>query len=798
MRKLVTLAAKHSLPSGNRILHFCSLTIEAGTHITLGRYTDNILLSDALTSAVSSCSIALGSQVHGQLLKLGFSGDVFSCNNLIRMYSKLGCLGWGLKVFDEMPDRNVVSWTLIISGAAQHGHFDLGMKAFSGMVRGGVRPNEFSFGSVMKLCTGRLSGAGFGIHCFTVKLGLKDNPFVCSSTINFYAKIGDLGSAEQLFFPSLKFLGAGCWNAMIEAYAQCGCNTEATRVLSLMRRFSVSMDEYTYISGLKGCAVTGDLQAGKVIHGLIIQGEFEHSTDVMNALVDMYFKLGESHSALKLFEKIINKDVISWNSVFAGVCQDDSDAHDLRKLFNSFLSSGLRPSRITFTILLKQCAKLHDLNFGLRLYYLSIQLGFSDDASVAGSLIDFFCRCDATQMARAVFDGTASRHASVWNAMIRGYTSNHCSLQALELFNKARQLSIEANEFTFATIFEASCGSENSQTGQQIHGVLIKSGFAAHGFVYSSLLKTWSRADLLASFSQILRDLDPLDLPCWSTMMSTLVRHGCYSEVIEVLRSLLDGGKKPDEFVFGSVLNSFASMAAGRHHTDCAHSLVLKTGFQLHPFVASALIDAYAKCGSVDSAQSVFIDSLHHGDSVLFNSMITGYAHHGLVNKALETFELMKLANLRPSLPTFVSVISACGHLGHVSRGLDVFQSINSEHGLEPSPDVFGCVVDMLSRYGFLEDAKSVIEAMPFPAWPAILRTLLSGCRIHGDNVGLGVWAAEKLRQLGNKDGDSAPGYVLLSRVYSEGSRWQDAAEVDQKMASRGVRKDPAYSRIGV
>jgi pentatricopeptide repeat protein len=171
--------------------------------------------------------------------------------------------------------------------------------------------------------------------------------------------------------------------------------------------------------------------------------------------------------------------------------------------------------------------------------------------------------------------------------------------------------------------------------------------------------------------------------------------------------------------------------------------------------------------------------------------MIIAYAHHGRVVEALDTYDKMKLANLQPSQATFVSVIAACGHIGHVEKGCRLFKSMDL-YGMEPSPDIYGCLVDMFSRNGYLEDAKQIIESLPYPAWPAILRSLLSGCRMYG-NRELGEWAAKKLLQLVPHN-DAA--HALLFKVYSELGNWEDAAKMRREMAERGLRKDPGHSWI--
>jgi pentatricopeptide repeat protein len=284
--------------------------------------------------------------------------------------------------------------------------------------------------------------------------------------------------------------------------------------------------------------------------------------------------------------------------------------------------------------------------------------------------------------------------------------------------------------------------------------------------------------------------LDRPDMAAWGTMISAFVHQGWDCEAIRSLNLLIEAGEKPDEFILGSILSSCASTVA-YCQTKSVHSLIIKLGFEGHVFVASAVLDAYAKCGDIQSAKMAFNQSCKSSDVVIYNAMIIAYAHHGRVVEALDTYDKMKLANLQPSQATFVSVIAACGHIGHVEKGCRLFKSMDL-YGMEPSPDIYGCLVDMFSRNGYLEDAKQIIESLPYPAWPAILRSLLSGCRMYG-NRELGEWAAKKLLQLVPHN-DAA--HALLFKVYSELGNWEDAARMRREMAERGLRKDPGHSWI--
>ncbi|XP_022138912.1 pentatricopeptide repeat-containing protein At3g09040, mitochondrial-like [Momordica charantia] len=753
--------------------------------------TDSSTIATALSLSENARSSILGAQVHGHICKLGFTCDTFSMNNLIKMYAKCGFMCEAFKVFDQMPLRNVVSWSLIISGAAEDGGFEFCLGTFLDMMRGGLMPNEFTLGSVMKACADvGAYGFGLSVHCLCWKLGIEQNVFVGGSTLSMYARFGDIASAE-LVFESMERVDVGFWNAMIGGYTNCGFGLEALRVVSLMNSKSMKMDKFTIVSALKACSIIRDLDSGRELQGFMLRRGLI-STVAMNALLDMYLTNGRMNSALKTFNSMQSRDIISWNTVFGGF-RDENNMKEIVNLFSEFMLEGMKPNHITFSALFRQCGTLLDYKLGFQFCSLVVHLGFLDEPSVLSSIISMFSQCGLMEMVLSVFDSVVFKPISVWNQLLLAYSLNSSYTEAFRTFSSLWRFGVEANEYTYSIIVEITSKSEIPWMCRQLHCAAFRVGFGSHKYISCSLIKCYIKIGLLESSFEIFNQLESVDIATWGVMISALVHQNHTYEAIMFLNILMESGEKPDDFIFGSILNGCSSSAA-YHQTKAIHSLVEKMGFGIHVHVASAVIDAYAKCGDIGSAQRAFEQSCRSNDVILYNSMIMAYAHHGLAWQAIQIFEKMRMSNLQPNQATFVSVISACGHIGLIKQGHSLFQTMKSDYNIIPSRDNFGCLVDMLSRNGFLHDARYIIESMPFPPWPAILRSLLSGCRIYG-NRELGQWAAEKLLSLAPQN-DAA--YVLLSKVYSEGNSWEDAATIRNGMTDRGVLKDPGCSRIEI
>lgn len=752
-----------------------------------------ITVGSALTSSTDLKSLVLGTGVHGQIIKLGCRNDTFIQNSLIRMYMKCGCFSDGLRAFDEMPEKNLVSWTLLISGAAQNGASDVGIQTFLQMRRNGFLPNEFALCSIIKICcteTGSSSQFSLepfclSIHSFSLKTAIDKNPFVGSSIMHMYAMFGTVDATKKVFENLKNCNDITCWNVMIGAYAQNGAGFEALKTLSMMHFQGVQLDEFTFMNSLNGCSVLCDLEYGKQIHGLVITSGMYKSGSVMNSLVDMYFKSGGVNLGIRLFDRMIEKDVVSWNTVFGIFLQEEVNVRNFAYLFQNFMFSGVKPNCITFSILFRVCGKLYDLCLGLQICSLAFKFGYADQSYIATPIIYMFSRCGEIGMARLVFDSLSFKDFGILNEMILGYNLTR-DVEAVRLFSKAWESGVEVNDLTFSSAAEACFNTGYPQLGKQIHGIILKSGFISNKNVICSLIRGYIGVRLVQDSFEFFSGLKQLDLMCCSSMISALANEGFNTEAIQFLNYTNRRGEKPDDFILSGIFTNSASLAC-YHLTKCVHSLSIKLGLKSFVSVASATIDAYSKCGDLESAVSTFSQLSDSADVILFNSMIMAYARHGQVVEAMRVFDKMKVNNLQPNQSTFVSVLSACSHMGLVDIGRSVFESIRSDFRSTPSRDNYGCLVDLLSRYGQLEDAKRVIAAMPFPPWPAILRSFLNGCRVHGNKV-LGQWVAEELTKLIPEDNAA---YILMSRMHSEDGHWDDAVSARKKTMVGEVIEKP-------
>ncbi|TYJ12487.1 hypothetical protein E1A91_A11G354300v1 [Gossypium mustelinum] len=201
----------------------------------------------------------------------------------------------------------------------------------------------------------------------------------------------------------------------------------------------------------------------------------------------------------------------------------------------------------------------------------------------------------------------------------------------------------------------------------------------------------------------------------------------------------------------------------------------------------------YARCGSIEKAIKVF-DQMPERDVLSWTALIAGFAMHGYAEKAIWFFSKMVNSGLKPRDITFTSLLSACSHGGLVEKGLELFESMKRNYGIEPRLEHYGCVVDLLGRAGKLAEAEKFVLEMPVKPNVPIWGALLGACRIHRN--------AEIAERVGNILIPLLPEhsgyYVLLSNIYARTNRWENVETMRQMMKEKGVKKPPGYSLIEV
>ncbi|KAL3525006.1 hypothetical protein ACH5RR_013378 [Cinchona calisaya] len=398
-----------------------------------------------------------------------------------------------------------------------------------------------------------------------------------------------------------------------------------------------------------------------------------------------------------------------------------------------------------------------------------------------------------------IFDRIPKPNLFSWNTIIRFFASSddceNAALVAFLYYMKMLSVGIFPDKYTFPFVLQVCRSVSDLGLVKQVHSHVFKLGFDEDLFVGNSVLNACLVCGNLCYAREVFDEMAERDVVSWTTLISGLVALGYCGEAVNVFNEMTKNGwTLPNAATIACVLSACGDLL---DTTKCLHALLEKAGWiELDVSIRNSLIDAYAKCGSLDNATEVFndVDDLQK-DLYTWTAIISGLAMNGEGRYAYEYFARMELeSGISPDAITFVAILSACVHSGLVEEGLCIFESMRTKYGIKPDLKHYGCVIDLLGRCGMLDRAYHVLDTMPVKPNLAILGSLLNACRLH-NNMELGEEVSRKIELLQGSSGGTP---VLLSNMYANVNRWDEVINVRKEMRAEIQEKPPGRSWIQI
>jgi pentatricopeptide repeat protein len=728
-------------------------------------------------------------QLHGHLVKLGISATPPHCNQLINLYSKHHLPSHARNLFDEITDPDVISFTSLISCYTQnHLHQDAFL-VFRSMRAHVVSFNHFTLPVLVKSCTlSHNLSMGTQIHASAIVTGLDLDAFVTNSLITLYAGFGLLSLSRRLF-DDLCERNIISWNGLLAGYVTNGKFEEAIILFREMIIEGLRPNEHGFSCVINACTESGDMDSGLAIHGFIIQVGYDSDPFTVNSLVDMYAKLGDLCAAEIAFEKSALVDIVSWNAMIAGCVLHDQNSRALQ-LLKSMRSCGIVPDFLTLSSILKACSDCRDLDLGQQIHGYLIKTDLYLNPYAGSGLVDLYAQCGLLVDSIKAFDSMSDRDLITWNALISGCSHNGKHEEALSYFCKMREDGFDIDRTTLSAILKTTATLEARNNTREIHVLAIKLGFLTDPHVVNGLINSYGKCSALKDAIKVFDECVIDDIIAFTSIMSILSQGHQGEEAIRIFTNMLRKNLKFDSFVLSSLLDTCSSLSAYEQGRQI-HALVVKTRFMHDTFVENALLDMYAKCGSIEEATLAF-NHISEKGVVPWSAMIGALARHGQGKAALDLFQKMVNQGIKANHVTMTSILYACSHAGLVDEGKRYFESMTETFGMEPTQEHYACMIDLLGRAGKLSEAKEFMNKLPFEANAKIWGSLLASARVHGD-PGLGELAAQ---QLFDVEPDKPGSHILLANLYASSGMWDSAARTRQLMRKLKIKKEPAMSWI--
>ncbi|XP_057514893.1 putative pentatricopeptide repeat-containing protein At1g17630 [Actinidia eriantha] len=600
------------------------------------------------------------------------------------------------------------------------------------------------------------------LHAQILLTGSCQSAFLAARLVSTYSRFGFLDDARKAFetSPMECFSNLLLWNSILRANVTYGEYAEAIRIYIRMRKLGVGADGFTFPLVIRACALFGDSRLCRNVHTHVFGMGFQYHLHVVNELLVMYGKLGVMGDARKLFDRMLVRSHITWNAMVSGYALN-YNCDGAFEMFFMMELEGLEPNAVTWT-----------------------------------SLLSSHARCGL-------------------------------HLETLRFYGEMRTKGIDTTAEALAVVVSVCADLCALDMGEMIHGYVIKGGFENYLFVKNSLICMYGKHGAIREAESLFSEMELKNIVSWNALISSYAESGLGDEAFVVFSMLENSMVRPNVISWSAVIGGFVTKGRGKEALElfrqmqlakvsansitissilsgCAELSALGLGREIHGHVIRAMMDGnnlvgnglinmYTKCGSLNEALLVF-EKIDVRDLVSWNLMIAGYGMHGLGDNALKTFEQMVKAGYWPDGITFISVLSACNHAGLVAEGRNLFDQMMREFEIEPQVEHYACIVDLLGRAGFLQEASDMVRSMPMEPNAYVWVALLNSCRMW-KNTDVAEETASRVFSL---DSETTGSYMLLSNIYAATGRWEDSARVRVSAKTRGLKKVPGQSWIEV
>ncbi|KAK6935429.1 Pentatricopeptide repeat [Dillenia turbinata] len=522
----------------------------------------------------------LGACVHSKIVKGALGANVVFANSMLDVYAKAGKLEEASKLFEQMPERTIVSWTIMLSLYCKTHEPDKAIWLFQEMVKI-VQPNEFALAILLQVCIQKIDYKLVKtIHSYMIRHGFDRDRFLQNSLIDAYSKSGLVDAAEKVF------LGLSCrdvvsWTSVISG---CVANMMGERALALFIRMQddmVAPNEVTMLSILRACSLVGRRHIFRWIHGMILKTEWQNNTLVINSVAEMY---------------LVNGWFLEGFRLFCGSC---------------FTSEFLYLNPETIATLLQQSCHCGYLNLAKELHGYLIKHRYFTCTIIENSLMDVYGQNKEVNIACRLFNQMNCTDTVSWNTMITCLVKNGQPYEALTLSAELHSSGIEPDFVTMMESIQACSDLASLQLGQVAHGYIIRAGLVIDVFLGNSLINMYGKTGRIDLAKKVFEEMPHRDLGSWNSIIAAYGSNGNGTLAVQMFMELIKlATPKPNAITCVNVLSA------------CAHRGLVKEGFQIFDRMRrrehivepqmehyACMVDLLARSGRVEEAQA-FIEEM--------------------------------------------------------------------------------------------------------------------------------------------------------------------------------------------
>ncbi|MCL7033462.1 hypothetical protein MKW94_018994 [Papaver nudicaule] len=478
----------------------------------------------------------------------------------------------------------------------------------------------------------------------------------------------------------------------------------------------------TYAHLISACSSLRLLQSGRKIHNHMMETNFQPDIILQNHLLNMYGKCGSPESARNVFDKMVERNLVSWTSIIAGYSQNHQEM-DAIDMYFRMSRSGILPDHFTFGNMLRVCSGLGDVELGRQFHAAVIKSEYRLERIVQNALVAMYTKFNRIDDALVLFNRISRKDTVLWGSMVGGFAQQGFPVEALQLFKDMLSMGgLCPNEFLFGSVFSA-CGSLfQLEYGKQLHSLSIKFGLGKDVFAGCSLSSFYAKCGSLYSAKMAFCQIQNPDLVAWNAITAGFAYSGDVNEAMKCFSHMRHSGFIPNEITILGLLCAVTSPTTLNQGLQ-VHSYLIKTGLNLNVRICNNLLTMYAKCSDLSKVFCNFEEMKNDVDLVSWNAVLTACLQHNQVNEVFRLLKFMHSSQYKPNEITLCNVLGACSSLASLEMGNQI-HGYAMKSGLENEILVTNGLIDMYTKCGALESARNLFDVMRSPdvvSWSSLI-----------------------------------------------------------------------------
>lgn len=603
--------------------------------------------------------------VHAAAVKLGCLASTYLCNNLILSYQARSLLADARSLFDEMPRRNLVSWSVLISGASRLGALGEAFLLFSDILRGGGRencdrPNSFALGALVAGCArAKDVVAGTLVHASTVKFGVDEDESVAGALVDMYAKCGLVDSSWRAFALAPR-RSVVSWTSMITCLVNHGRSGHHDAAIGLFKKMLVLKiwpTNATFSCILKVFDAPELLPAGKQVHGCLVKMGTEVDPALGTALMAMYGRCGGVDEIARLACRI-RHDAFSRTSLLVAYARNGYNMEAVgifREMIMDMENMAIDQSAITS--LLQVCSSLGQLKVAKEVHCYALKTFFRLDTLLLNATITVYGRCGDIMSAEIIFTLLENKDIISWTALLTCYVQNDLAQEALLFFREMLRKGLGSPVFCISSVLRACSSTTNLASGWQIHSRAVKLGIDDDNSVENALVTMYAKCGNVQIALKIFNSMRNRGIISWNALITSFSQHGNEVAAIQLFDLMQEEAVCPDDYTFVGLLSSCSRM--GLAAEGCEYFKQMKAKYNVEPKMEhyTCMVDLFARAGRFCDAME-FIEAMPcQPDQLVWEALLSSCRVHG--NVELGRLAARKILEIRPEDPSPYIILSS-------------------------------------------------------------------------------------------------------------------------------------------